>query len=90
MPLISAGHQHRDGHVPEDIAGHPAQDRPAQARVTIGSYDDEVGTDVGRARKQHFRYGEIVGGKDFRPDLDSPPQGVRPDRRLRAPLRLPD
>ena len=43
----SVRHEHRDGHVAEDLTADAAQDELAEARVTVGPHRDEIGAEVG-------------------------------------------
>ena len=45
-------HQHRHGHVAQDLAGGAAEDELANARVAVATHHDEVGSQVGGAREQ--------------------------------------
>ena len=71
------GHQHRHGHVLEDVPGRAAQDELAYARVPVRAHHDEIGAEVRRPREQHVAefLAEVLGG----PQLYSTERGGHPN-----------
>jgi hypothetical protein len=71
-------HQHRHGHVIEQVAAHPAEQCLAQVRVVVGACHDHVGTQIGGPRQQDIGNRDAIARAFF---------GLRPDP---VPLQMLD
>ena len=63
-------HEHRHRHVFEKFAADAAEQGFAQWRMMVSAADDHVGRQIGGAREQDVRYGEVAAQGFFGIGLD--------------------
>jgi hypothetical protein len=82
------GHQHRNGHVLEEITTNAAHQGFSQLRMVITARNDHVGREIGGAREQNVRYRKTTPQGFIRCCIDRVPLQMTDDPLECRPMLL--